>query len=533
MSPVAIALAAAALSGASTLVIELSAVRVVAPWFGASTLVWTNVIGVVLLALSLGYLAGSRWADRASPERALARLLALAGLASALLPFGARPICELFAPRGVALAESVALFGWGSLAATLSLFLPPAFLLGAVQPLCVELVQRARGGHAGRAGGQVLAASTLASLAGTFATAHVLLPSLGIARTFGLAAALLFAGAALVAASRRSAVAAAVLALCAPAAFAAPRFELPPLPRGLRALAERQSSYQLLRAVEDTRGAETLRLLLVDEGLDSFQSVWAPRAGLIGEGYYYDAFALPAWWSRASGRWRAAVLGLGCGTAFRVLEGASPPDLALEAWGVELDPAVVELGEAWFELPRGDGARAVSSGYDARTALRARPDPFDLVILDAYAHQTEIPAHLSSLEFFREVRDRLAPRGWLAINVGAFGCDDPVVTAIAGTVARAFDRAVLALAVPAARNVVLFARRDAQPPRPGEEAWRIQGEGELAARIARMLGPPSLHGRWSWIEPSQGSVLTDDRNPIEALQRRSLEEARERMLGAR
>ena len=76
----------------------------------------------------------------------------------------------------------------------------------------------------------------------------------------------------------------------------------------------------------------------MNEGFDSYQSVWQPEPGLLGMGYYYNDFALPAWWSGASGPWRVVVLGLGAGTAFRVLRGASPPGVELELVGVELDP---------------------------------------------------------------------------------------------------------------------------------------------------------------------------------------------------
>ena len=50
--------------GASTLGAEIAAARLMAPFFGASTIVWANTIATVLVALSAGYWLGGRLADR-------------------------------------------------------------------------------------------------------------------------------------------------------------------------------------------------------------------------------------------------------------------------------------------------------------------------------------------------------------------------------------------------------------------------------------------------------------------------------------
>src|SRR5690606_35990092 len=184
----------------------------------------------------------------------------------------------------------------------------------------------------------------------------------------------------------------------------------------------------------------------VNESLGSFQSVWQPRVGLLPEGYYYNAFALPAWWSEREGPWRVLVLGLGAGTAWRVLEGALPPGTTLESTGVEIDPGVVELGRRWLDLPPpGAAGRTVVADVDARAALHLVPPRFDQIVLDAYQNQMEIPPQLASVEFFREARAVLGHGAWMSVNVGAFGLDDPVLAAIAGTMAAGFEQRVLAV----------------------------------------------------------------------------------------
>src|SRR5262249_51469284 len=155
-------------------------------------------------------------------------------------------------------------------------------------------------------------------------------------------------------------------------------------------------------------GGRTMRRLQVNEGFDSFQSVWQEARGFLPDGYYYNFFAYPPRWARREGPWRVAVLGLGAGTAWRVLDGALPASMTLDSSGVEIDPSVVALGRRWFDLLPGDPSHRVLSGWDGRTALRRFGSDLDQVVLDAYANQMEIPAHLCTVEFFREVEGHLS-----------------------------------------------------------------------------------------------------------------------------
>src|SRR3954451_8708484 len=78
--------------GAGSLGAEIAAVRLLAPYFGASTIVWAHSIGVLLVALSVVYWLGGRLADRHPHMRGLCLIaLAAAGLL-ALVPFAAGPL---------------------------------------------------------------------------------------------------------------------------------------------------------------------------------------------------------------------------------------------------------------------------------------------------------------------------------------------------------------------------------------------------------------------------------------------------------
>jgi predicted membrane-bound spermidine synthase len=173
--------------GAATLGAEIAAARLIAPTFGASTVVWANTIAVVLLALAVGYWGGGRLADRHPRGSVLsAVVLAAAGLL-ACVPLAAVP---LLGGTEDALSEL-----WGSLLAVLVLVAPPVLVLGSVAPWAIRL-RLAAVEDAGEVAGRLYALSTAGSLAGTFAAALVLLPLIGTRLTFLSFAALLAAAAA-------------------------------------------------------------------------------------------------------------------------------------------------------------------------------------------------------------------------------------------------------------------------------------------------------------------------------------------------
>lgn len=509
------------IAGACTMVLELAAVRLLAPWFGTSLVVWTNVIAVILLALAMGYFLGGRMASKASPLFILSWMLLIAGAVVAWIPHLCASLARALLPEEIALQEAARLVGWGSLALAIVAFLPPATLLGTVCPLAVEGLARVRGLSPGRAGGLVLFVSTLGSLAGVFGTSHLLLPNLGLQRTFLLVSILLLlaGGLALSLArhlrSQRPAVLA-LLAICTGSTFVVP--SRPRLRAGLVELDSRESSYQSLRVVEDRTTATPLRFLQINEGLDSFQSVWQPQPGLLPPGFYYNDFLLPLSWSEGQARWNVFVLGLGAGTVARVFQGES---LDTHMTGVEIDPAVIDLGRAYFDLPAGGRMLSVWSGIDARVALRVGTELFEQVVLDCYANQVEIPYHLCTLEFFQSLRRRLVDGGWLTANLGGFGFNDPVVASVTSTCASAFGSAVLLLRVPWSRNFLLLARKNRSLP---------LSDGLLEAPTRQTilaLGPRRLPGFVRLVEPdSKLAALTDDWCPIENLQLRSLVEAR-------
>lgn len=117
--------------GTGSLGAEIAVARLMAPFFGASTIVWANTIGVVLVALSLGYWLGGRLADRNPTLRGLCRMVLLAAVLLAAVPFVARPFFDV----SVEALDSISAGAFvGSLFAVLALVAVPVLLLGAASP---------------------------------------------------------------------------------------------------------------------------------------------------------------------------------------------------------------------------------------------------------------------------------------------------------------------------------------------------------------------------------------------------------------
>ena len=110
------------MGGAATLATEIAASRLLAPFFGSSTVVWANIIGLILIYLSVGYWFGGKVADRWPQPRVLGGIILVAAASIAILPFVARPILEL-ALRGLDTLSAGAVIG--SFFAALALFAIP------------------------------------------------------------------------------------------------------------------------------------------------------------------------------------------------------------------------------------------------------------------------------------------------------------------------------------------------------------------------------------------------------------------------
>ena len=253
----------------TTLAIELSASRLLGNVFGNSNLVWANVIGLMLLYLTVGYFLGGRLADRLPRAEVLLQVILWAAFLSALIPLVARPIITRAASAVFGAEAALAL---GSFIVILILFSVPVTLLGMVSPFVIRLAVTDIE-SSGKVAGQVYAISTLGSLLGTFLPVLLTIPQFGTARTFLFFAGILFAIAftALVSLSRRRALTyltmPVIITLLAMTLLRGP---LRPPAATARLRYEGESAYNYIQVQEDAAG---YRYLYLNEG-QGIHSQW-------------------------------------------------------------------------------------------------------------------------------------------------------------------------------------------------------------------------------------------------------------------
>ena len=180
-------------AGIGTMATEMCASRLLAPYFGSSTMIWANIIGLILIALSLGYVIGGRLADRWPSARLLGFIVLGGAVLTAIIPFVARPFLNVTI-NGIDSVSTGAVLG--SFFACVILFVPSVLLLGMVTPFAIRIGITDMD-KAGSTAGRIFALSTAGSLVGTFLPPLVTIPLLGTQRTLIGAAAIIAAAACL------------------------------------------------------------------------------------------------------------------------------------------------------------------------------------------------------------------------------------------------------------------------------------------------------------------------------------------------
>ncbi len=506
------------LSGVVSMAIEMCAARLLAPYFGTSQVVWANLIGLILLYLSVGYFLGGWLADRYPSERTLALLLLFAAISLGLIPFISGPILQ----QGViGLSEANVSILAGSLESVLLLFLVPVTLLGMVPPLAIRLTMT-QITTAGSSSGSIYMLSTLGSILGTFLPVFLLIPTIGTRHSFLVFALLLLVASvwSLLALSRfwtrpapdaapgrvrRPALIAAQVALglvlLVPASGAAVAAPLGPLKAIPGLIYEQESLYNYIQV---TQAPDGTRELILNEG-QAIHSIYNPRQILTG--WYWDYFLAAPFFNpgfQPSQLQRMAIIGLAGGTIARQFSAAYP---SVQIDGVEIDPAIVNVARQYFDM-REPNLHVFEE--DGRVFARQTQASYNVIAIDAF-QQPYIPFQLTTVEFFSELRDHLADNGVLALNTGHTSTNFQLVQAFVNTLSRVFP-SVYVFLVPGTFNAEIMATKHPTNLATFQHNLAALPPDSLLGQAAQEVLPQVSIWR-----PDGGVVFTDDRAPVEQL----------------
>jgi spermidine synthase len=464
-------------AGFAVLTIEIAGARLIAPVFGLSAVPWTAVIGVILAALALGSHVGGRLADAGKVP--LAVIFAGAGLTGVL------PVVGGGVPW---IARNVLGFIPGAVTSALVLFAPPVLCLGAVVPYLVKADTESLRA-VGRRAGDVSAAATAGSIAGTFATGFVLLPAMPLPLLLALTAAALLAMAGASAYLLGGDVRGAQLAVAALALGA-----LGLLASGLPSdtLHAGQTRYSSVSITErEWADGRRVREMWQNGGSSSAEYVDT------GEPAHPYATASLSLLGPVLERAESALVLGGAALTLPVAFRHRRPDMAIDV--VEIDPAVTELAARHFAFGRMRNPDIRVHHQAGRVFLRGSGERYDLVYLDVFDHLLTVPWTLFTKEAFEDASKRLAPGGVFAANVLSplSGPGVAFLERLQATLLDVFDAVRVYVAEP-----------DAAP-------WATQNLVVLAAERPGAL--PDVDWPTAPVAPA-GRPLTDAWAPVEYLQ---------------
>lgn len=401
------------LTGVAVLIIEVTAVRILTPYFGASLYVLSSVLTVILGALSVGYYVGGKISDRVAIPEPLYGIIAMSGvmvLISAYIGKVALPaLNQLFS-----IISGPLVFG-------LVLFFVPAFLLGIVSPYVIKLQSLSvRDTEMGSVVGATFFWGTLGSILGSLLTGFFFIP------TFGITASVVTTGIVLVSLGlfgmysmgkclcaltnipttiQKYSYFVLLTLLIATIFFVLIQRDVgtPHLP--LTHLYESEGLYSKLIVNEFETQKGTIRTLKQDTNNSSATNMDS-----------YDIFFEYAQFAEFYPLLKPDtkdffVIGAGSYSIPRTLVAHNP---AIEVWVSEIESSLLELSQTYFDLR--DVSRIHTSNVDARVFLSRNTDTYDVIFGDAFITDLSIPAHLVSQEFFSEVKQSLAPDGVFMLN---------------------------------------------------------------------------------------------------------------------
>lgn len=479
-------------AGMSVMAVELGASRLLAPYFSSSQIVWTIIIGTIMIAMALGNIWGGRSADKnPDPDRLYVRIIIAAVWIAAIPVLGKYVIIGISAALVFTVSSNFLI--WAAFLACMVIFVFPLFLLGTVTPSLVKYTVDSLD-DSGKTVGSLNAFNTIGSIIGTFVPTFVTIPAVGTSITF-----LIFAGILLLLAliyfistkgRKKPCVIGGVLFFVCCLTGASGSFAF----WETNLLYEGESIYNYLQ-VKETDDS----VILSTNVLFGVQSIMKKDGGATG--MYYDyAMAAPLMSGKADGN--MLVLGMGTGTYAKQCAYYYDP-ASIE--GVEIDQKITDLAGTYFELP---DSIAVTT-YDGRSYLAASEGTYDVIMVDAYQDIT-IPFQMSSVEFFTLVREHLNENGVMVVNMNMYtDSGGNINDYLADTIASVFDY-VYTVDVAGTTNRELFATQNPEALAVFEDGRSMVEEPELQEMLRRVS---------EGIVPYEkgNCLLTDDKAPVELL----------------
>jgi spermidine synthase len=489
-------------AGMSVMAVEIGASRLLAPYFSSSQIVWTIIIGTIMIAMALGNIWGGRTADKNPNPDVLYMRMIIAAIWIAAIPIAGKYVILAISAVLVLTINNNFLI----LAAFLScmiIFVFPLFLLGTVTPSLVKYTVD-RLDDSGKIVGTLVAVNTIGSILGTFLPTFVTIPTVGTSATF-----FVFSGVLLLLGliyfiqkktKKTECVISIILFISCSIIGSSDRLAF----WENNLLYEGESIYNYLQ-VKETDDS----VILSTNVLFGVQSIMKKDDSLTG--MYYDyALAAPVMSGLATKEnAKILVLGMGTGTYAKQCQKYFTKS---SVEGVEIDPKITDLARTYFQLP--DTVKVTT--YDGRAYLDATNQKYDVIMVDAYQDIT-IPFQMSSIEFFTMVKAHLTKDGIMVVNMNMHTEKEGNINQyLSDTIAAVFD-GVYTVNVPGATNRELFAAQNKEAFKAFNQNIAGLNNYELERLMYTIASNMKIYQKGT-------DILTDDKAPVEVLGMQAIDE---------
>lgn len=394
------------ITGGAVLIIEISAFRVLSPYFGNTLFTTSSIIGVVLGGLSLGYYLGGVLADKYPRFSIFFLLIFIAGIFSFLIQISSRTILP-------AIGYNLDI-KWGPLIVSLILFLVPSMILGTMSPFTIKL-KTLELKEVGKVSGRVFFWSTLGSIFGSFLAGFFLIPYFGISKIIvSIGSLLVFIGILGIWFFKNDGVKVPfkkynlffilgiiiiIILFYFSATLSTPKVE--------SVIFQKDGLYSQIMIKEILFQNKETRILYLDRY--SHGAIFLESNQIAFESMkYYILYEL------INPQIEKALF-LGGGLY------ATPRRLLLDENNikkvdvVEIDPLLFRLAKQYFKLQ--EDPRLFNHTTDGRRFLKEANENYDLIFTDAYDAGGYVPFHLITKDFFSLAKDRLSENGFFLMNI--------------------------------------------------------------------------------------------------------------------
>lgn len=485
-------------AGMSVMAVELGASRLLAPYFSSSQIVWTIIIGTIMIAMALGNIFGGRSADKdPNPDKPYGRILVAAIWIAAIPVVGKYIIIAISGVLIFSVNNNFLIIA--GFVACFIIFVFPLFLLGTVTPSLVKYTMDSLD-DSGKIVGKLNASNTIGSIIGTFVPTFISIPSVGTSITF-----LIFAG---------------ILLLLVVVYFVSSRIPLMKIKKVPTAIIifviccifGHDNSFAFWQSNLTYEGESIYNYLQVNENdsevalstnvLFGVQSVYQKEKEMTG--MYYDYAMAAPYMAGINDKDELDILVLGMGTGTYATQCERYFD-NVKLSGVENDQKITDLAVEYFELPEDIPVTT----YDGRAYLNAIEGRYDVIMVDAYQDIT-IPFQMSSVEFFTLVKDHLTEDGVMVVNMNMRGSEKGNINQyLADTISNVFSE-VYTVDVTGSTNSELFASNNSEMLKIFAENIDAENDEELISMMNKVTDSLTAYEAGEYL-------MTDDKAPVELL----------------